>query len=75
MDLMTLAGERMMGRQHPDEESFWIRWQLNLTAEEKRVVARIGMTTNSVSVSSGDRGTFVIVWFDESGAVDKGSAG
>mmetsp|Transcript_50115 Transcript_50115/g.98105 ORF Transcript_50115/g.98105 Transcript_50115/m.98105 type:complete len:83 (+) Transcript_50115:203-451(+) len=75
MDLMTLAEEQMMGRQHPDEESFWIRWQLNPTAEEKRVVAGMGMTTNSVSVSSGDCGTFVIARFDESGAVDEGSAG
>jgi len=75
MDLRALTGVQMMERQHPDEESFFIRRQLNLTVEEKRVVVRMEMTTNSVSVSGGDRGSFVIARFNESGVVNKGSAG
>ena len=38
------------------------------------VVAGMGMKTNSIYFSSGDRGTFWIARFDESGAVGEGSA-
>ena len=39
------------------------------------VVAGMGMQMNSVYFLSGDRGTFWIAQFDESGAVDEGGAG
>ena len=38
------------------------------------VVAGMGMKMNLVDFSSGDRGTFWIARFDESGAVGEGSA-